>query len=147
MLDMQLTSRQKQIYRLVGAGLSNKQIAANLFMEEKAVKFHLTNIFKKAGVSSRTELCALFSAEERAKDHNSAARQLLTAKEAFDEMVAAAYKRKEAELDAKFSGHRTKEQVVAAFEAAKAEVKLHADSPIARQMLARMMLELGWNGQ
>lgn len=39
-------------------GLSNKEIGENLFVCEKTVKFHLTNIYKKYGVSSRAEFVA-----------------------------------------------------------------------------------------
>ena len=37
------------------SGRSNKQIAAELFLAEQTVKFHLTNIYRKLGVNSRTE--------------------------------------------------------------------------------------------
>jgi DNA-binding NarL/FixJ family response regulator len=36
-------------------GLSNKQIAAELFITEQTVKFHLTNIYRKLHVANRTE--------------------------------------------------------------------------------------------
>jgi predicted ArsR family transcriptional regulator len=36
-------------------GLSNKEIANKLFVTEKTVKFHLTNIYRKSQVKSRTQ--------------------------------------------------------------------------------------------
>ena len=40
---------------LVGQGLANKQIARRLGISEKTVKAHLTHIFERVGVQSRTE--------------------------------------------------------------------------------------------
>jgi LuxR family transcriptional regulator, maltose regulon positive regulatory protein len=50
----ELTARQIEILRLVAAGNTNKEIAAALFLSEKTVDRHLSNIFDKLGVSSRT---------------------------------------------------------------------------------------------
>ncbi len=50
-----LTERELSILRLVGRGLSNKQIGKNLFISDRTVQAHLSNIFSKLGVSSRTE--------------------------------------------------------------------------------------------
>ncbi len=41
--------------RTVSAGLSNKAIAQKLWVTEQTVKFHLTNIYRKIGVTNRTE--------------------------------------------------------------------------------------------
>jgi DNA-binding NarL/FixJ family response regulator len=51
-----LTAKEKEITRLVLKGLSNSEIAAALSISDKTVKFHLTTIFSKCGVESRTEL-------------------------------------------------------------------------------------------
>ena len=44
--------------RLVGNGLSNRQVAAELFVSIKTVQFHLTHIYSKLGIGSRSELAA-----------------------------------------------------------------------------------------
>ena len=50
-----LTERELTILRLVAEGLSNLDIANRLFVTEQTVKFHLSNIYRKLGVSNRTE--------------------------------------------------------------------------------------------
>ena len=50
-----LTERELGILQLVCEGLSNKQIGKNLFISDRTVQAHLSNIFSKLGVSSRTE--------------------------------------------------------------------------------------------
>jgi DNA-binding NarL/FixJ family response regulator len=58
-----ITDSELRVLRSLAQGASNKQIAAELFITEQTVKFHLTNIYRKLGVSSRTE--AVHSAYER----------------------------------------------------------------------------------
>ncbi|WP_322044855.1 helix-turn-helix transcriptional regulator [Paraburkholderia sp. J67] len=56
-----LTHREEQIAHLVRDGLSNKAIARDLELSQPTVKTHLLRMFRKLGVSSRTELIgALF---------------------------------------------------------------------------------------
>lgn len=50
-----LTDRELGILQLVGKGLSNKQIGQKLFISDRTVQAHLSNIFSKLGVGSRTE--------------------------------------------------------------------------------------------
>jgi DNA-binding NarL/FixJ family response regulator len=50
-----LTERELEIVRAVGEGKSNREIGKKLWLAEQTVKFHLTNIYRKLGVSSRTE--------------------------------------------------------------------------------------------
>lgn len=50
-----LSERELEILRLVGAGESNKEIAATLFIAEGTVKNHVTNILGKLGVRDRTQ--------------------------------------------------------------------------------------------
>lgn len=52
-------SRAEQaVVDLLKTGLSNKEMADCLFVTEKTVKFHLTRIYKKAGVRGRSEFSA-----------------------------------------------------------------------------------------
>jgi DNA-binding CsgD family transcriptional regulator len=46
------------VARLVAAGRSNKEVAAELFLSVKTVEFHLGNIYRKLGVRSRRDLRA-----------------------------------------------------------------------------------------
>ncbi len=53
-----LTPRELQILRLVAAGKTNKMIAAQLFLSERTVERHLSNIFTKLDISTRTAAAA-----------------------------------------------------------------------------------------
>lgn len=50
-----LTDRERQVLQLTAEGLANKQIAAALDISENTVKFHLSSLYAKLGVTSRTE--------------------------------------------------------------------------------------------
>jgi DNA-binding NarL/FixJ family response regulator len=50
-----LSERELGILTALSDGLSNKQIAKRFWLAEQTVKFHLTNIYRKLGVSTRTE--------------------------------------------------------------------------------------------
>jgi len=50
-----LTSRETEILALIAVGKANKEIAADLFISVNTVKVHVSNIFQKIDVSSRTE--------------------------------------------------------------------------------------------
>jgi DNA-binding CsgD family transcriptional regulator len=58
-----LSDREREILQLVSQGKSNKQIAADLFISINTVKVHVSNIYQKIGVSSRTE-AMLFMIEQ-----------------------------------------------------------------------------------
>jgi DNA-binding NarL/FixJ family response regulator len=51
-----LTERKREIIRLVGEGLSNKDIADRLCISDSTVRHHLTSIFDKIGVPNRQKL-------------------------------------------------------------------------------------------
>jgi DNA-binding NarL/FixJ family response regulator len=50
-----LTEREASILSAVSRGLSNDEIATELWVTQQTVKFHLTNIYRKLGVKNRTE--------------------------------------------------------------------------------------------
>ena len=54
-----LTERETAILAALGRGLSNEAIGKELWVAEQTVKFHLTNIYRKLGVSNRTEAARL----------------------------------------------------------------------------------------
>ncbi|WP_324188653.1 helix-turn-helix transcriptional regulator [Nocardia flavorosea] len=58
-----LTDRQREIVGRVARGMTNRQIAAELFVSEKTVEAHLSRLFAKLNVSSRTALAALAVAD------------------------------------------------------------------------------------
>jgi DNA-binding NarL/FixJ family response regulator len=53
-----LTAREVQVLRLVAAGKTNRAIAGDLFLSEKTVARHVSNIFTKLGLSSRSAATA-----------------------------------------------------------------------------------------
>ena len=53
-----LTERELQVLRLVATGVTNHAIAGQLFVAEKTVDRHVSNIFTKLGVSSRAAATA-----------------------------------------------------------------------------------------
>jgi DNA-binding CsgD family transcriptional regulator len=54
-----LTSRERDVLRLVAAGRSNRQIAEELFISPKTASVHVSNILAKLGVSGRGEAAAM----------------------------------------------------------------------------------------
>jgi DNA-binding CsgD family transcriptional regulator len=59
-----LTEREAEVLRLVAAGRTNREIADALYLSEKTVARHLSNIFTKVGVSSRSGATA-YAFEQR----------------------------------------------------------------------------------
>jgi DNA-binding NarL/FixJ family response regulator len=62
-----LTTRERQILTLVVEGLTNSQIAAELYLAESTIKSHLSSAFGKLGVSSRGEAAAVILDPERGR--------------------------------------------------------------------------------
>ena len=54
--DVELTPQEEAVTRLVAQGLSNKEVAAELYVSPKTVQYHLTRIYSKLGVRSRVDL-------------------------------------------------------------------------------------------
>jgi ATP/maltotriose-dependent transcriptional regulator MalT len=55
----ELTPQELQIAGFVAQGLSNREVGAQLFLSPRTIDYHLRNVFRKLGISSRTELAAL----------------------------------------------------------------------------------------
>lgn len=53
--DAGLTLSEVRVLKAMAVGLSNKEIAKELWLSEQTVKFHLRNIYRKLGVANRTE--------------------------------------------------------------------------------------------
>ncbi len=68
-----LTEREAEVLRLVAAGLTNNEIATELFLSPKTVSRHLSNIFTKIGVSSRASATA-FAVEHHLRARSSRSR-------------------------------------------------------------------------
>jgi two-component system response regulator DesR len=61
-----LSHRERQVLTYVSQGLTNAQIADELFLSESTIKSHLSSAFQKFGVRSRREAAALFLELEQA---------------------------------------------------------------------------------
>lgn len=55
----QLTERERQILKLVGEGLTNREIGEQLHLAEKTIKHYMTNVLQKLHVRSRVEAALL----------------------------------------------------------------------------------------
>jgi len=55
-----LTTAEREVIELVISGLSNREVAQQLFMGQRTVEAHLTHVFQKLGVRSRTQLAAAY---------------------------------------------------------------------------------------
>jgi len=56
-----LTATEQRVAELVAAGHTNPEIAAALFMGQRTVEAHLSRVYRKLGVRSRTELCRVLT--------------------------------------------------------------------------------------
>jgi len=54
-----LTPQERRIFELMGDGLSNREIADEMFLAEKTVKNYASNVFTKLGITRRTQAAAL----------------------------------------------------------------------------------------
>ncbi|MDX1931198.1 MAG: response regulator transcription factor [Capsulimonadales bacterium] len=62
-LSEDLTAREMEVLRLIAEGLSNAEIAQRLFLSEKTVKTHVSNILSKLQLADRTQ-AAIFAWKE-----------------------------------------------------------------------------------
>ena len=62
----ELTPQELQVALQVAEGKANKEVAAALFLSQKTVEFHLSRIYRKLGLSSRTELVRALATERAA---------------------------------------------------------------------------------
>ncbi len=53
-----LTAQERQIFELIGEGLTNRQIGERMFLAEKTVKNYVSNLFAKLGIHRRTQAAA-----------------------------------------------------------------------------------------
>ncbi|MBY6368227.1 helix-turn-helix transcriptional regulator [Rhodococcus corynebacterioides] len=59
-----LTPQEDAVASLVATGMSNREVAAELFLSVKTVQFHLTRVYAKLGIRSRAELAARSAGSE-----------------------------------------------------------------------------------
>jgi NarL family two-component system response regulator LiaR len=57
--ELELTPREVEVLGLMAEGLSNKQMAARLFVSENTIKTHCSRVFEKLGASRRTQAVQL----------------------------------------------------------------------------------------
>ena len=67
----ELSPQEQKLFRLIGDGYSNRQIADELFLAEKTVKNYVSNMLAKLGMARRTEAAAL-AARLDERQHNRA---------------------------------------------------------------------------
>jgi two-component system, NarL family, response regulator DegU len=71
-----LTRREMEILRLVAEGLTNEEIGKKIFISEKTVKTHLTNIFDKLKVNNRFKAALLLMGQASETNSSSTARKV-----------------------------------------------------------------------
>ena len=57
-----LTVSERRVARMAADGLTNRQIADELVVTIKAVEWHLSHVYRKLGISSRTRLPSMLGA-------------------------------------------------------------------------------------
>ena len=64
-----LTAQEAQVARLARDGLSNPEIGARLFISPRTAQYHLSNVFAKLGISSRSQLDRVLPADPDTREH------------------------------------------------------------------------------
>jgi DNA-binding CsgD family transcriptional regulator len=59
-----LTPQEQQIAGLVATGMTNREVAARVFLSDKTIEAHLGRVFRKLGIRSRTALAAALAADK-----------------------------------------------------------------------------------
>lgn len=65
-----LTPQEQRIFDYIGDGMTNRQIATEMYLAEKTVKNYVSNLLAKLGMSRRTEAAALSARLEERKHHD-----------------------------------------------------------------------------
>ena len=60
---LEISDREYEVLQKISEGLSNKEIADQLFVSESTVKTHVNNVYKKLNVQSRSDIKELFNSE------------------------------------------------------------------------------------
>jgi DNA-binding CsgD family transcriptional regulator len=66
--DEGLTAAERRVAALVAEGRTNREVAAALFLGERTVESHLTKVYEKLGVRSRTELASKFRGSDELEE-------------------------------------------------------------------------------
>lgn len=66
-----LTRRENQVMELIAEGMSNAEISERLYISEPTAKTHISRIFRKLGLTSRSQVAALFQKNSQGADVNS----------------------------------------------------------------------------
>jgi DNA-binding NarL/FixJ family response regulator len=64
-----LTEQERQVFDLIGEGLTNRQIGERMFLAEKTIKNYVSHLLNKLGMQRRTQAAAL-AAELRTRKHD-----------------------------------------------------------------------------
>ena len=64
-----LTDQERTVLDLIGEGLTNRQIAARMFVAEKTVKNYVSRLLAKLGMSRRTQVAVLATEIRDKTDH------------------------------------------------------------------------------
>jgi two-component system response regulator DevR len=64
-----LSAQERRIFDLIGGGLTNRQIAEQLFLAEKTVKNYVSNLLNKLGMSRRTQAAAYAARLDERREH------------------------------------------------------------------------------